>query len=149
MNRSQLLARIDRPWHAFTASYAGLLDDAMHEPGVVGDWSVKDLIAHISIWEDESLKALPLLLEGLRSPRYNGIDRFNADQIAARRPLSLAAVLQASHDTHQRLMRYLESVHEAAYSTETRFRHRLRFDTYGHYPEHTEAVLAWRRARGL
>jgi hypothetical protein len=27
---------------------------------------------------------------------------------------------------------------------ETRFRHRLRLDTYGHYPLHTQAIRQWR-----
>jgi hypothetical protein len=31
---------------------------------------------------------------------------------------------------------------------DARFRRRLRLDTYGHYPKHTEAIRKWREARG-
>ena len=30
---------------------------------------------------------------------------------------------------------------------ETRFRRRLRLDTYGHYPKHAEAIRRWREQR--
>ena len=36
----------------------------MMEPGVTGDWSVKDVLAHVTIWEAEALKYLPLIAEG-------------------------------------------------------------------------------------
>jgi hypothetical protein len=116
---------------------------------VVGEWSVKDLLSHIAIWEDEALKALPLLIAGKRPPRYNGIDRFNAEQIAARSDLSLTDARCNFEDTHRRLLAYLQYVPLSHFETETRFRHRLRLDTYGHYPEHTEAILAWRKSRRL
>jgi hypothetical protein len=30
---------------------------------------------------------------------------------------------------------------------DTRFRHRLRLDTYGHYPQHADAIKKWRERR--
>ena len=147
MDRKQLLNRLDRPWRAFTEAFTGLDESFLTAPEIEG-WSVKDLIGHISSWEGETLKALPLVLEGRRPPRYGGIDRFNAGQIERRRGRDLADVLKELADTHSRLIRYLEAAPEAAFATETRFRHRLRLDTYSHYPEHTEVILAWRKARG-
>ena len=34
----------------------------MSEQGVTGSWSVKDIIAHVTTWEEEALKHLPLIL---------------------------------------------------------------------------------------
>lgn len=147
MNREQLLNRIDRTWVAFTESYAGLTDAEMAKPGVEGDWSVRDLLTHVSIWEDETLKYLPLIAEGGRPPRYaaqGGIDVFNARAVEARRGLSLAEVKDQLGETHRRLVTYVQSVPEEQFATETRFRHRLRVDTYSHYPEHTRAIRRWR-----
>jgi len=147
MNREQLLNRIDKTWTAFTESYAGLPEERMIEPGVAGDWSVRDLMTHISIWEDETLKYLPVIIEGGRLPRYaaqGGIDAFNARAVEARRGLTLAEVKDQLEETHRRLLAYVQSVPEEQFATETRFRHRLRVDTYSHYPEHTEAIRAWR-----
>ncbi|HEX7102258.1 MAG TPA: DinB family protein [Nitrolancea sp.] len=152
MNREQLLNRIDKTWTAFTESFAGLTDEEMQEPGVEGDWSVRDLMTHVSIWEDETLKYLPLIAEGGRPPRYaaqGGIDAFNARAVGARRGLTSTEVRQQLDETHRRLIAYVQSVPEEQFATETRFRHRLRVDTYSHYPEHTAAIRHWReRATG-
>ncbi|MBP1636454.1 MAG: hypothetical protein H6Q10_3028, partial [Acidobacteria bacterium] len=32
--------------------------------------------------------------------------------------------------------------------SDTRFRRRLRADTYGHYPHHTRAIRSWREGQG-
>jgi hypothetical protein len=149
MDRQQLLARLARRWQEFNQSYTGLPDAAMTEPGVVGDWSVKDLLAHITTWEGEALKALPLLLEGQQPPRYGGVDRFNAQEAAHKRRLTLEDVLQQLAETHRRLLAFLDIVPETYFTGETRFRHRLRLDTYGHYLQHTVSIRAWRSARGL
>ena len=71
MNRQQLLNRLDTAWVAFQASYAGLSDSQLTEPGVAGDWSVKDIIAHVTWWEEEALRHLPLIIAGGRPPRYS------------------------------------------------------------------------------
>ncbi|HEV7126446.1 MAG TPA: maleylpyruvate isomerase N-terminal domain-containing protein, partial [Ktedonobacterales bacterium] len=66
----RLLRQLDTAWGAFQASYAGLPDAQLLEPGVMGDWSVKDILAHVTTWEQEALKHLPLIIEGGRPPRY-------------------------------------------------------------------------------
>jgi hypothetical protein len=67
----KLLQRLDTAWTAFTESYAGLSDAQILEHGVTGDWSVRDIIAHVTTWEEEALKHLPLIIAGGRPPRYS------------------------------------------------------------------------------
>lgn len=140
-------------WEEFNQSWAGLDDARMLVPGVMEQWSVRDVLAHVSWWEDEALKYLPLVLEGGRPPRYSvlygGIDAFNAKMTDLRRELSLAEVKDQLFTTHTRLLEYLQAVPEDAFSSESRFRKRLKLDTWGHYPVHTRAVLAWREANRL
>lgn len=151
MNREQLRQRINTAWDALRESYAGLSDDEMVKPGVSGDWSVKDILAHVAIWEEEAIAHLPTIVAGGRPPRYaasGGIDAFNARTMADKRLLPLPAVLHQFEETHQRLLAYLETVPEAHITRETRFRHRLRLDTYSHYPLHTRAIREWRGVMG-
>lgn len=151
MNHAQLLQRISTRWDEFTASYAGLTGPDMQTPGVVEDWSVRDILAHVSWWEEEALTHLPTILEGGRPERYSvrwgGIDAFNASMTERRAALSLEEVLELHQSTHARLLDYLAGVPETAIATETRFRRRLRLDTWGHYPIHTEHIRAWREHR--
>ena len=148
MNRQQLLKRLDKAWAAFKASYDGLSGAQLTEPGVTGEWSVKDLITHVTWWEEEALQYLPLILRDGRPPRYStkygGIDAFNAQMTEQKRGLSLSAVLRHMDETHRRLIDYIQSAPEEQFTRETRFRHRLRLDTYSHYPKHAQAIWDWR-----
>jgi hypothetical protein len=151
MNRQQLLNKIEKAWAELKESYAGLSDAQLTEPGVTGDWTVKDILAHVTTWEEESLKYLPLILQGGRPPRYSvnygGIDAFNAQMGEQKRGLSLTGVLSQLDETHHRLIDFVQSAPEEQITQETRFRRRLRFDTYRHYREHASAIWEWRERR--
>jgi hypothetical protein len=148
LDRQKALQRLEKAWQDFQESYAGLSDSLLIEPGVTKAWSVRDILAHVTTWEEEALKHLPLVLQGGRPPRYSttygGIDAFNALTTERKKHLSLRQVLQEQRATHRRLIEYLESVPSAEFTSETRFRHRLRLDTYAHYPKHAQAIRIWR-----
>ncbi len=104
-------------------------------------------MGHLPVWEEESLGALQPIAEGLRPPRYarfGVIDAFNDTKWQEFRDLTLSEIQRWSQESHRRLLDYLVGVPEELFATGTRFRHRLRLDTYGHYPEHTVHILAWR-----
>jgi hypothetical protein len=61
-----------------------------------------------------------------------------------KRALSLSEILEQSEMTHHRLIAFISKAPEEMFTTETRFRRRIRLDTYSHYPQHTRAILAWR-----
>jgi hypothetical protein len=143
----KLLQRLDAAWTAFKESYAGLTDAQILEHGVTGEWSVRDIIAHVTTWEEEALKHLPLIIAGGRPPRYSttygGIDAFNAQTTEQKRGLSLSEVRQQQEDIHRQLVAFIRSAPEDQFRQETRARRRLRLDTYGHYPLHTAAIREW------
>jgi len=145
-----LLRRLDAAWGAFKASYAGLSDAQLVKPGVTGDWSVRDILAHVTTWEEEALTHLPLILEGGTPPRYSvrygGLDAFNARMTEQKARLSLSAVRRQLDGAHRRLIDFIQRAPEDQLSRETRFRRRLRLDTYSHYPQHAEAIRQWRRS---
>lgn len=148
MNTQQVLNRLDAAWAAFEDSYSGLSDSQLLMPGVTGEWSARDIIAHVSWWEEEALNHLPLVREGGRPPRYSvkygGIDAFNALMTERRRDLSLAEVLRQHDEIHERLTAYIRNAPGELFTRETPFRRRLRLDTYAHYPIHAEAIRRWR-----
>lgn len=151
MKRDRVLQRLAAEWDALLDSYAGLSEAQLLEPGVTGAWSVRDIIAHVTWWEEEALAHLPLIVAGGRPPRYSviygGIDAFNARMSGQRKGLSLAEVLRQRDDVHRSLLSYLERVPDDQLGSETRVRRRLRLDTYGHYPKHARAIRNWRDRR--
>jgi hypothetical protein len=148
VNPHQLLERIDAAWRDFEESYTGLSEAQLLTPGVTGRWSVRDIIAHVTWWEEEALEHLPLIREGGRPPRYSvkygGIDAFNALMTERRRHLSLAEVLRQHDTVHARLIAYVRAAPPELVARETRFRRRLKLDAYGHYPLHARAIRRWR-----
>jgi hypothetical protein len=147
----RVVRRLEAAWAEFLDSYAGLADAQLVAPGATGAWSIKDVMAHVTIWEEEALKHLPLILAGGRPPRYadvyGGIDAFNRQMVESRRGLSLAAVREQQAATHRRLVELVRSLPADQLTAAPRARRRLRLDTYGHYPLHTEVIRAWRRER--
>ena len=150
--RSRLSKRVDEAWAAFTGSYAGLTDESLLRPGVIKTWSVRDIIVHVTTWEEEALKHLPGILEGRRPPRYSvtygGIDAFNALTSANKKELPLAEVFRQQAAVHRRLVALIARTPEEELASGTRFRNRLRLDTYGHHAGHTAAILRWRSRSG-
>jgi hypothetical protein len=148
--RQGLLKRLDKAWCEFRESYAGMTDVELLRPGVTGSWSVRDIIVHVTTWEKEALKYLPLSLQGKRPPRYSvmygGIDAFNAQTIESKKGLTLPEVLKRQIEVHRQLIHFIESAPEESLSCKTRFVHRLRMDTYGHYSKHALAIRRWRNA---
>jgi uncharacterized protein (TIGR03083 family) len=148
VKKEQVLEKIEEAWAALNASYAGLSDADLTEPGVTGSWSVRDILAHVTTWEEEALAMLPIILQGDTPPRYKdrygGIDAFNALRTEQKRSLSPAEVLEQLAETHRRLTDYVQGVPEEQFAQETRFRRRLRLDTYSHYPIHARAIREWR-----
>lgn len=148
MQKQQFLDRLEKQWAALKGSYAGLSAAQMEQGGVAGDWSVKDILAHVTTWEEESLEHLPTIAAGGTPPRYSvthgGIDAFNDKKTAEGRRRSLAEVLEQLDTVHRRLVEYIQAAPDELFTRETRFRRRLRLDTYSHYPGHAEAIRAWR-----
>ena len=143
-----LLRRLDQAWGVFRESYAGLSEAELLTPGVIGLWSIKDIIAHVTTWEEEALKHLPFILQGGKPPKYSvqygGIDAFNAQTSERKGSLSLTEVRCLQESVHQQLICLIEGVSEEHLGSGSKFAHRLRLDTYGHYRRHTAAIQRWR-----
>jgi hypothetical protein len=116
-------------------------------PALVG----QNIIAHVTWWEEEALTHLPLILRA-KPPRYSitygGIDAFNARMTEQKKKLVAFRVLQQQSDTHRRLIDYVQSAPEEQFTRGTRFRRRLRLDTYSHYPKHAKAIRNGEAANG-
>ena len=151
MEKRKVLERLEKAWMDFQESFEGLSESQLLVSGVTGAWSVRDILAHVTTWEEEALKHLPSILRGETPPRYSvmygGIDAFNAQTTAQKKNDSLRDVLRQLTATHRKLLDFLETLPEEYFAGETRFRHRLRLDTYGHYPKHARAIQKWREAR--
>ncbi len=148
MNRRQILQRLEREWRELHESLDGLSQKEMVDPVFDGGWSVKDLLGHVTTWEEEAINSMARGQPQPRYRQYGGPDGFNAWESEKKTGLSLEDMQSRLMETHHRLMSVVAEMAEEHWSTETRIRRRLRIDTYGHYRLHRNQIMAWRRERG-
>ncbi len=146
-----MLDRIDAAWRDFHASYAGLPDEELLVPGVTEGWSVRDILAHVAVWDGEALRFLPGIVEEGRGAGYDtyegGIDAFNRHATEEHRDRSLAEIREGLAERHDQLLAYLRALTPEQVAGNVPFRERLAADTWEHYPDHAATIRAWREGR--
>jgi len=145
--------RMNEEWSALEAALAGLREPRMIEVGVVGAWSIKDLLGHIAFWAQQAAKNTELVKAGRqdrveRPDSSNAIDRWNAREQRLRAGRSLAEVSRELEESHQLALAALAGLPEEKLSLDLEggtFLELYAVDTYDHYREHTDQILAWRK----
>ena len=136
-----LLERIEEAWRQLFAALDDIPEDRLSDPGVIGEWSLKDLFGHLAFWDEHAVEEIERALAGL--PREdNAWQEMNETDYAARRDRTLPEQRSAMHQAHAALVERLESVAgiEAAGIDEA-----IRPDTYDHYLDHIKDIHAWRQ----
>jgi len=147
VGRDQILTEIETHWTLLADIIAQVPANRMENAMVVGNWSVKDLLGHITTWESESIGNIVRFLDPQRGDMrsYPETDGFNEVAAQAKRALSLEDVTRELEETHARLLEFLKSLPEPAFHNEAVSR-RIKLDTYDHYKEHAETLLSWLRS---
>jgi hypothetical protein len=144
---------MNQEWSALEAALVGLSDARMLEAGVVGAWSVKDLLGHMAYWTQEAAKNTELVKASqqdqiVRPGTSKAIDRWNAREQRLRAGRSLGDVRYELEESHQRALAALADLPEEKLSLNLdggTFLELYAVDTYDHYREHTDHILAWRK----
>ena len=141
--RGKLLAALD-----------GLSEDEMARPGAVGQWSVRDVLAHILAWDEEAATRLELLAAGrpqdfARITNEEELEAWNASAHERYAGLALAEVMRRLEAVQGRILVGLDSLSDERLGTDAGpvpVRHWLPECTYAHEEEHCADILAWRRS---
>lgn len=136
---AEIVVRIEEMWEEWIAALEQVDRTRRTEPGVCGHWSVKDLIAHIALWESEIPEHIQRWELGLPIADLD-IDALNAAIVAEQHARSYALVRMDMHRAHQMAMTAIRAVDR---EPDDDLRSRISCETWDHYPEHTEQILAW------
>lgn len=122
--------------------------------GASGEWSVKDVVAHITSYD--RWLGLTLALRGQKPPDFwiedIPLDEFNRRLFAENRDLPLDQVLQQSGDVWSEILEGTRALPETYLFTEQSVQgvpytfkpcDILKSESYGHYLDHVPALLAW------
>ncbi|HMA37573.1 MAG TPA: ClbS/DfsB family four-helix bundle protein [Chloroflexia bacterium] len=152
MDKARTLAALETRFNEFLAVLAQVPPERREAPTLDGEWSVKDLLAHITFWEGHTLTGIQAGLRGERPDWPTGsTDTINARIAAQSHDRPLAQVLADFHQTHRAFMDQIAALDEADLIEPGRFdwsrRRPVRAwvyeDGYGHYPRHTRQLQAW------
>jgi len=164
MTKARLLARLldgRAQWEALLAKARATAGDAgMREPGAENEWSVKDIVVHVTFYERWLDKALRAALAG-RPYTPTDLDALPIDERNARiftenRGRDLDEALAAEQLAYLRLLESTERLPERDLLDPTRGPELLApfwaddplwksvaGETYEHYDEHTPSIRAW------
>lgn len=156
ITKTQLLAMIQTARADWEALLADIPSAWMTEPGVAGEWSIKDVIAHIAWGERESLGvAQARAVVGSELWQLSEDER-NAAVFEQNRHRELGDVLAESRQTFHRYLEAVAVLTEEELNDPGRFAQmppgwrpwRILFDP-GHYQGHADGIRAWlaRRVR--
>lgn len=136
---------------------AGIPDQEWHRAGVVGVWSVKDVIAHLASFEHMLVEVLSGLLDGGPTPnldQFRTDEKFNDVQVALRKARSPAEVLQEYQDTHASTMQLATRIPPEKsrengtppwYGPEYSLDDFVVYTVYGHKREHCAQIALFKK----
>jgi hypothetical protein len=150
-DRERILAHADETRRGLLVAIDGLTDDQMMKP-VVGDWSVKDLLAHVASWEEVALPDIERVARGdapaLAAFDLKRVDEFNALIMSLRRHFSLDQARRELDAFRSSLLEAIGRLPDSALAEGQFARGLLQICAY-HDTEHTEDIQNWRKREGL
>jgi uncharacterized protein (TIGR03083 family) len=165
MNKASLLATIEAEYAQFEAILAQVAPEQMTAPGVEDTWSVKDVLAHLTFWQQRMRTILEAALRGERLQRPvtaleaglaegpDWMDQLNARAVAAQRERPWPELLADLRRSHQETIALLASISEDDLRDPRRIeavidgygslQALIEGDTSEHYQEHSASIQAW------
>jgi hypothetical protein len=141
MAKAEVLALIHSGLTDFESTLARFSAAQIAEAKVQGEWTVKDILAHLTAWErwlvrrlSGTMKADPV------SYSEADVNRINAEFYEASRARPLADVQADFQKVHQNVLKAVEAQPDVIEGLSLEL---IENNTYGHYAEHLSAMRAW------
>lgn len=160
MSKETVLSALKASRESMLKALEGLDDPALHEPSVMGDWSVKDILVHLSLWESELVTLLWQARQG-RKPGtallgQESVDELNARWFEMHKDRPIEQVLEDFHAVRRQTARRVDSYTDRELGDPDLFpwlkgetlERWIAEDSYEHENEHAAQIIAWRRSRG-
>jgi hypothetical protein len=126
-NKAQLLEELRNEQGQWEALLAEVGEERMTQPGAMGEWSFKDLVAHLTAWRRRTVARFQAALRHEPAPpppwplEIQTDDEINGWFYAADRDRPVADVLRENHEVFQQLAETLAAFPEADLHDPARF----------------------------
>jgi hypothetical protein len=142
-----LIADLHREREALFAQLAAVEPGSMTTPGLLGEWSARELIAHLGYWAGHATEVIHLLEIGrIEEDDLGGqtVDEINATVARIARDTPLATVRKREAASVEALVERLRTLDPAVLAEVlpdgATLEHGIREDASDHYREHAEQL---------
>jgi hypothetical protein len=152
VDKAELLRRMARERARFLALLESPTQAQIEQRGVVGEWSIKEVMAHFASHEQFALAELAYAQRGERfTPAANIGEQINTLAALASRAQTLDEVMQQWRRSYEQVVAAIEALDEAAFDPNGLLVAALGDtidgafgnNTYGHYAEHRAQIEQW------
>lgn len=84
MDKTELLEALEDGRQQMLELLEGVPEPLMPTPGVVGDWSIKDILSHLAYWEGQIVTLLFQVKQGIAKPSTAHFGKETVDQVNQR-----------------------------------------------------------------
>jgi hypothetical protein len=134
----------------FLAAIDAVDPELLATPGLIGDWSARELIAHVGYWAGHAVETIQAAEEGRAAEFGAGeppVDEVNATVARVARETDLGTVRKREAGSFEalltRLRRLEPSLLDQRLSDGTTLEQGIREDGADHYREHAADIRAW------
>ena len=149
MNKEEFILKIKETHSEYSKVLEGLNAAQLIQPKTCGEWSVKDVISHIS-WHERQMVGVIANRSLNGSPWWNlPLEERNAAIFALNKDRATEDVLAESREIFTELMTQLETLSEEDLTTADNFKDMpsewkpwevIASNTFEHYPEHARDI---------
>ena len=111
MNRDEIFEELDSAREELLVAIEALPDEALLQPGVMPNWSLADILAHIVAWESEMVTALLRIDQGKTPSRlvaaFEDVDGYNAGRFQENKGRDLERIFEDLHGVRVQLEDWL------------------------------------------
>jgi hypothetical protein len=158
MNKTKLLEEIQAERAALEATLENISPVAMLQPGVIDNWTVKDILAHIVDWEQRMVRWVEITLRGEMPEEFSpgmtwtdeDVDKLNQESYLAQRDKTLDVVLAEFRDSYALALEMAKKPSKEQLLDPNYYDWRsnplwymVAANTSWHYKEHNEQLTEW------
>ncbi|GCE51047.1 hypothetical protein EI42_04970 [Thermosporothrix hazakensis] len=161
LRKADMLDQMQHEHDALIASFASMTEDEMQRPGVTDIWSVKDLLAHLTGWEQLFLYWYRAGLRGARpatpapgfSWSWEDLHALNTRLFEAHRDEPTSTILRAFYRSYEQIYRTVAGMSEEEIHAKDRYAWAapwtlgdyIRENTCDHYRWAADLIYIWRQ----
>ena len=161
MNQQELIQALEDGRERFLDVVEGLPDAGWVEGGVVGEWSVKDILAHLSRWEAELIALLYQAGLGRKptTAQFSSAseDTLNAKWYLESKDRPLERILTDFEGVREQTIRRVQTIVDADLTDPKRYpwlkgkplADWIASDSIEHEAEHAAQIRQWRQTRNI